>query len=159
VTEAITGIDLVREQISVASGAPLSFSQADVRFTGHAIECRINAEDATAGFAPSPGVLRAWQPPPPELARTDSHCHAGYAVPPFYDSLLAKLIVHGEDRSAAIERMLAALDAFEIEGTATTRDFSRAIVADGDFRAGRVTTAWLENEFLHRHLTKTEAQP
>jgi acetyl-CoA carboxylase biotin carboxylase subunit len=159
VTEAITGLDLVREQIRVASGARLSFAQHEVRFAGHAIECRINAEDVAAGFLPTPGLVRVWQPPAVQLARVDTHCHPGYTVPPFYDSLLAKLIVHGEDRGAAIERSLAALDAFGIEGVPTTLPFTRAILADSAFRDARVTTGWLEAEFLQRYLNPIETQP
>ena len=151
VTEEITGIDLVCEQIRVAGGAPLSFSQADVELRGHAIECRINAETVAAGFMPSPGTLSVWQPPAAHWARLDTHCHAGYTIAPYYDSLLAKLIVRGADRSEAIERTLAAHDRFRIEGVDTTLAFTRAVVADADFRDASVTTGWLESEFLGRY--------
>jgi len=159
VTEAITGLDLVREQIRVAAGEALSFAQTDVQLAGHAIECRINAEHVHAGFLPTPGVLSAWQPPAPELARVDTHCYPGYGVPPFYDSLLAKLIVQGADRAAALERTLAAIDAFVIEGVPTTLPFTRAIVAGRAFREASVTTGWLESEFLPHYLNSTETNP
>src|SRR5205814_5597241 len=116
VTEMITGRDLVAEQIRIAEGAPIAFSQDEVSFTGHAIECRINAEDAERDFAPGPGRLSTFAPPFGHDVRVDTHCFAGYEVPPFYDSLLAKLIVRGEDRTVAIERMRTALDTFAIEG-------------------------------------------
>jgi acetyl-CoA carboxylase biotin carboxylase subunit len=157
VTEAITGIDLVREQIRVAGGEPLSFSQSDVRFSGHAIECRINAEDAGDGFAPCPGTIAAWSEPQAPGVRIDSHCYPGYGVPPYYDSLLGKLIVRGEDRGDAIEKTLSALDCFAIEGIHTTLTFSRAIVADADFRRSAVTTGWLEQVFLPRYASHREA--
>ncbi|RPI44933.1 MAG: acetyl-CoA carboxylase biotin carboxylase subunit [Betaproteobacteria bacterium] len=158
VTEEITGIDLVREQIRVASGDALSFRQHDVAFSGHAIECRVNAEDVGAGFMPSPGTLMSWRAPEAALARVDTHCHAGYTIPPFYDSMIAKLIVRGENRDQALERMLAALAVFVVEGVHTTLRFSQAIVADRAFLDANVTTGWLENEFLDRYLKLSEAQ-
>jgi acetyl-CoA carboxylase biotin carboxylase subunit len=154
VTEEITGIDLVREQIRVAGGEPLSFSQGDVRVRGHAIECRINAEDAHAGFMPSPGVIAEWRAPERPGTRVDSHCYAGYVVPPYYDSMIGKLIVHGEDRNAAIDRTLSALEEFTIGGIATTLPLSRAVVAHADFRHGAITTGWLESTFLPRYLNE-----
>ncbi|HSQ02496.1 MAG TPA: acetyl-CoA carboxylase biotin carboxylase subunit, partial [Burkholderiales bacterium] len=153
VTEAITGIDLVTEQIRVAGGEPLSFSQHDVTRRGHAIECRINAEDPASRFAPCPGTITDWREPQMSGVRIDTHCYAGYTVPPFYDSLIGKLIVHGKDRNEAIDTMLSALDRFVIEGVATTRAFSRQIVASGDFRQSAVTTDWLEQKFLPQYLS------
>jgi acetyl-CoA carboxylase, biotin carboxylase subunit len=144
VTEMITGRDLVAEQIRIAEGAPLAFSQDEITFTGHAIECRINAEDATRNFAPAPGLLSAFAPPFGPDVRVDTHCFAGYAVPPYYDSLLAKLIVRGKTRAEAIERMRNALDAFTVEGVPTTIPFHRRVLDHPDFRDGRVTTSWVE---------------
>ncbi|MEO6571229.1 MAG: biotin carboxylase N-terminal domain-containing protein, partial [Ilumatobacteraceae bacterium] len=112
VTEMITGIDIVREQLRIAAGLPLSFGQDAVRCSGHAIECRINAESPDAGFLPCPGTVCTWEPPTGVGVRLDSHAFTGYVVPPYYDSLLGKLIVHGDDRADAIERLLVALDAF-----------------------------------------------
>jgi acetyl-CoA carboxylase biotin carboxylase subunit len=148
VTEMVTGYDLVAEQIRIVSGAPLSFSQHEVRIEGHAIECRINAEDAERGFAPSPGRLEAWQPPEGEHVRLDTHCYSGYVVPPFYDSLLAKLIVRGADRATAVVRMQEALDRFVVAGIRTTIPFHRRVLAHADFHGGRVTTRWVEEQFL-----------
>jgi acetyl-CoA carboxylase biotin carboxylase subunit len=144
VTEMITGRDLVAEQIRIAEGAPLGFSQDEITFTGHAVECRINAEDATHNFAPAPGLLSAFTPPFGPDVRVDTHCFAGYAVPPYYDSLLAKLIVRGNSRAEAIERMRNALDAFTVEGVPTTIPFHRRVLDHPDFRDGRVTTSWVE---------------
>ncbi len=148
VTEMITGRDIVREQIYIASGAPLAFKQGDVALKGHAIECRINAEDPTRNFAPGPGVLEQWQPPAGAGIRVDTHCHPGYLVPPFYDSLLAKVIVHAESRSRAITAMSAALAEFDVRGVPTTIPFHRQVLAHEDFCAGRVTTRWVEETFL-----------
>ncbi len=148
VTEMVTGRDLVAEQIRIAAGERLSFAQEDVRIEGHALECRINAEDAARNFVPSPGRLLAWTPPEGEGVRVDSHCYPGYLVPPFYDSLLAKLIAHAVDRGAAIARMLGALERFVVEGVHTTIPFHRRVLAHEDFRAGRVTTRWVEDSFL-----------
>ncbi|MBI3372570.1 MAG: acetyl-CoA carboxylase biotin carboxylase subunit [Betaproteobacteria bacterium] len=148
VTEMVTGRDLVSEQIRIAAGEPISFGQDAVCMEGHAIECRINAEDADRDFAPSPGCLLAWAPPEGENVRVDTHCFPGYEVPPFYDSLLAKLIVRGPDRTAAIERMREALGRFVVDGVHTTIPFHRRVLAHDDFRAGRVTTRWVEEKFL-----------
>lgn len=159
VTEEITGIDLVSEQIRVAAGEPLSFSQADVKLSGHAIECRINAEEATAGFMPCPGTIVHWQQPDAPGVRVDTHCYPGYVIPPFYDSMIGKLIVRGKDRGEAIEKTLSALERFVIEGVHTTLAFSRAIISDDDFRRSAITTGWLESIFLPRYLNQYEAQP
>ena len=140
VTEAITGIDLVQEQFRVASGERLRFSQEDIIFRGHAIECRINAELPEAGFRPSPGRITAWFPPEGPNIRLDSHCHADYVVPMFYDSMLAKLIVYGTDRSEAISRMDNALRRFRIEGIHTTLDFQRSLIGRPEFVDGTMNT-------------------
>lgn len=144
VTEMITGIDLVQEQILVASGQPLSFSQSDVRFSGHAIECRITAESPGDSFRPCPGPIHAWQPPEGPGIRVDSHCYAGYVVPPYYDSLLAKLITHGPERGAAVEKMLEALEKFVVAGIDTTIPFLRFLLSQSDHREARVNTRWVE---------------
>jgi acetyl-CoA carboxylase biotin carboxylase subunit len=147
VTEMVTGVDLVAEQIRIAGGAPLSIAQDDVRLAGHAVECRINAEMPGRDFMPSPGRIAAWRPPAGAGIRVDTHCYAGYTVPPFYDSMLAKLVVHGPDRAAALARMSAALDAFGVQGVHTTLAFHRTVFAHPDFRENRVTTQWVENVF------------
>jgi acetyl-CoA carboxylase biotin carboxylase subunit len=148
VTEMVTGIDLVAEQIRVAQGLPLSFSQEEVRLSGHAIECRINAEDPNKNFLPKPGLISQWSPPTANGVRVDSHCFTGYAVPPFYDSLIAKLIVHADTRDQAIESMRQALDGFHIHGIATTVGFHRDVMDEPDFIKGQVTTRWVEQTFL-----------
>jgi acetyl-CoA carboxylase, biotin carboxylase subunit len=148
VTEMVTGIDLVAEQIRVASGEPLSFRQEDVRTVGHAIECRINAEDASRNFMPGPGRITSWVAPVGEGVRVDTHCSAGYLVPPYYDSLLAKLIVHGNDRAHAMERMRDSLRTFQVEGIPTTIGFHREVLSNEEFGAGRVNTRWVEERLL-----------
>ncbi|MGH3785428.1 MAG: acetyl-CoA carboxylase biotin carboxylase subunit [Pseudonocardiaceae bacterium] len=139
VTEMITGVDLVQEQIRVAAGHPLSFKQQDIGFTGAAIECRINAEDPLRGFAPTPGVLDAFDPPAGPWTRVDSGYLAGSRVTPYYDSLVAKLIVWAPDREQALTRMDRALGEFRVEGrgVATTIDFHRLILRDPVFRTGQ----------------------
>ena len=149
VTEMVTGCDLVAEQIRVAAGEPVSFAQHELRFRGHAIECRINAEDSTRDFAPGPGRIDGWSVPNGS-ARVDSHCFSGYFVPPYYDSLLAKVIVHGDDRGDAIARMERALADMNVTGVPTTLPFHRAVLAHPDFRAGRTGTKWVEEQFLTR---------
>ena len=135
VTELVTGLDLVREQIRVAAGEPLGYRQDAVRWTGHAIECRINAEDPEH-FTPSPGLVTAWVPPGGPGVRVDSHLMAGYAVPPHYDSLVAKIIVHGRDRAEAVARMHRALSETVLEGIKTTIPFHLKLLADPTFLAG-----------------------
>jgi acetyl-CoA carboxylase biotin carboxylase subunit len=150
VTEMVTGRDLVAEQIRIAAGEPVSFAQGDVTLSGHAIECRINAEDASRGFVPGPGRLAAWSMPQGEGLRVDTHCFEGYLVPPFYDSLLAKVIAHGSSRTEAIARMDSALARCRIEGVPTTVPFHRVVLAEEDFRAARVTTRGVEETLLAR---------
>ena len=147
VTEAVTGLDLVAEQIAVAEGRQLRLSQASVRLDGHAIECRINAEDPSAGFRPSPGAVTSAVFPAGPGIRVDTHIQAGSAVPPQYDSLLAKLVVSGASRAEALDRLRGALARCEIGGVATTVAVHAALAADGDFAAGGVGT-----EFLARWL-------
>jgi len=148
VTEMITGVDIVRAQLRVAAGEPLRIAQDDVVLSGHAIECRINAEAADRGFMPSPGRIERWIAPQGTYLRVDTHCYPGCAVPPDYDSLLAKVIVWGEDRDRAIARMERALRHLEIEGVATTLPFHQAVLAHPDFRARRINTNWVEDVFL-----------
>ena len=148
VTEMITGFDLVAEQIRVAGGLPLSFTQGDVKLSGHAIECRINAEDSERNFLPRPGLISRWDVPSGEGIRVDSHCYAGYTVPPYYDSLLGKLIVHAPTREQAITRMREALAGLKVEGPTTTAPFHDSVLAHEDFVHGRVTTRWVEETFL-----------
>jgi acetyl-CoA carboxylase biotin carboxylase subunit len=151
VTEMVTSFDLVKEQIRVASGERGSFKGDGRHLRGHAIECRINAEDPYRNFQPSPGVITAYHPPGGPGVRVDSHVYAGYTVPPFYDSLLAKVIVHGNDRSEALARMGQALDSFIVEGVTTTVPFLARVIRHPDFVAGHVDTRFLERE---SHLLK-----
>ncbi|MBU0734139.1 MAG: acetyl-CoA carboxylase biotin carboxylase subunit, partial [Proteobacteria bacterium] len=144
VTEMITGVDLVKEQFKVAAGNPISFAQDEVKWSGHAIECRINAESPNAGFAPFPGRITKWNPPTGEGIRVDSHCYAGYFVPPYYDSLLAKLITWGRDRDQAIQSMQEALMGFTVSGVDTTIPFHRFIMKNPDYLRGQVNTGWIE---------------
>ena len=144
VTEMITGFDLVQEQIRVAQGEPISFTQSQVVPAGHAIECRINAERPQDDFRPSPGRITRWEPPEGMGIRVDSHCYAGYTVPPYYDSLLAKLIVTGNTRMEAVARLQRALANFHVAGVDTTIPFLTSLVERADFIAGGVNTGWLE---------------
>jgi len=145
VTEMVTGVDLVQEQINVANGESLSFKQDDIRVRGHAIECRINAEQAEAGFLPSPGLISKWEMPQGPGIRVDTHCCHGYHVPIFYDSLIAKLIAYGRDRDQALGRMLTALAEFSVEGVPTTIPFLKKVLLSPDFREGRVNTRLLDS--------------
>jgi acetyl-CoA carboxylase, biotin carboxylase subunit len=144
VTEMITGLDLVAEQLAVAEGQPLRIRQEDVVLTGHAVECRINAEDWVHGFRPSPGRIDRVVLPVGDGLRVDTHVQGGSVVPPFYDSLLAKLIVHGTDRADALARARAALDLLRIDGVTTTVPVHQALLADAEFAAGGVDTAFFE---------------
>jgi acetyl-CoA carboxylase biotin carboxylase subunit len=143
VTEAITGIDIVREQLRVADGKKLSFDQAGVRFRGHSIEARINAEDPST-FLPSPGRVTECTFPGGFGVRVDSHIYRGYVIPPTYDSLLGKVIVHGENRPEAIARMRRALEEIRIEGVKTTADFHRRVMANPDFADAKLSTKFLD---------------
>ena len=144
VTEMITGVDIVEAQINVANGKKLPFAQEDIHFNGHSIECRINAEKPEENFRPTPGVITKWEIPQGPGVRVDSHCHHGYKVPFFYDSLIAKLIVHGTDREHARKRMLAALAEFQVEGISTTISFLQKVLKTPDFAQGNVNTRLLE---------------
>jgi acetyl-CoA carboxylase biotin carboxylase subunit len=143
VTEAITGLDLVREQIRIADGHPLTLRQQDVQFRGHAIECRINAENPRT-FAPSPGLVKGYHAPGGMHVRVDSGLYAGYKVPPYYDSMIAKLIVYGTTRNGALRRLRRALEEFVIDGITTTIPLHQALLDDPDFQKGDYTIKWLE---------------
>jgi acetyl-CoA carboxylase biotin carboxylase subunit len=145
VTEAITGIDLVNEQIRIAAGNGISFTQDEVTFEGHAIECRINAEDPRT-FAASPGRIANYHPPGGLGVRVDSAVYQGYRIPPFYDSLIGKLIVHGRSREECMNRLRRALDEFVIDGIKTTIPLFRDLVVDPDIIAGRYDIHWLEKK-------------
>ncbi len=144
ITEMITGIDLVREQIRVAAGLPVSYKQEDITFTGHSIECRINAENPET-FIPSPGTVRSFHPPGGLGVRVDSALYDGYRVPPHYDSLIAKLVVHGANRNECLLRLRRCLEEFVIEGIETTLPLHRRIVTEPDFINGHYDIRWLEN--------------
>ncbi len=148
VTEAVTGIDLVREQIRIAAGLELSFKQEDVIFRGHAIECRVNAENAKT-FVPSPGTIREYHTPGGLGVRVDSGVYSGYRIPPYYDSLIGKLIVHGRNRNECLMRLRRALHEFVIEGVDTTIPLFKELVNDPDLIDGNYHIHWLE-EFLER---------
>lgn len=143
VTELVTGRDLVKEQILVALGQPLSFRQQDVTWTGHALECRINAEDPVT-FVPSPGVIRHFYIPGGPGVRVDTLAHDGCEISPFYDSMIAKLMTHGRDRAEAIARMRRCLDVMVVEGIKTNTAMHRRILEDADFQAGRLSTRFME---------------
>jgi len=155
VSEQITGVDLIQEQIRVAAGEKLSVSQDDLAVSGHAIECRINAEDPDRDFAPAAGTLETYVPPGGPWTRVDSHCYPGWTIAPFYDSLIAKLIVWGPTRDAAIDRMQRALGEFQIagRGVKTTIPFHRGVLDHEIFRSGDVFT-----DFLEKHYLPAEAQ-
>jgi acetyl-CoA carboxylase biotin carboxylase subunit len=150
VTEMVCHIDLVREQIRIAAGQPLGYTQADVRFAGHAIECRVNAEDPET-FMPTPGRVQAFHAPGGLGVRVDSALYAGYVVPPYYDSLVAKLIVHAPTRPEAIARLRRALDEFAVLGIKTTLPLHQRIVEQPEFIAGDYTIHWLE-KFVEREI-------
>ena len=148
ITEMTTGVDIVKEQISIAYGNPLSFKQSDVSQRGHAIECRINAEDVNKNFMPNPGELTVYKEPSLPWVRIDSACYPGYKVVPFYDSLLAKLVVWGRTRAEAVARTRLALRDFKIEGVSTTIPFHLAMMDDPTFEAGEVHTSYVEGEMM-----------
>jgi acetyl-CoA carboxylase biotin carboxylase subunit len=148
VTEAVTGRDLVQEQLRIAGGRPLSFAQADIEFDGHAIECRLTAEDVSRAFAPSPGRLTRFAVPQIDGLRVDTHCRDHTLIPPHYDSLMAKLIGHGFDRDGAIEIAHEALERLEAEGVETNRGLLAAVLDHPDFVHGRMTTHWLEEAMV-----------
>ncbi|MBE0617802.1 MAG: acetyl-CoA carboxylase biotin carboxylase subunit, partial [Proteobacteria bacterium] len=154
VTEMVTGVDLVQEQFRLAAGEPLRLRQENVRLAGWAMECRINASDPDRGFEPSPGEIEGLTMPGGPGVRFDTYLCPGALIPPFYDSLVGKLIVWAEDRTAAIRRMQRALRELQVDGIRTTAPFHLRVLADPDFRAGRFDT-----HFLERFEGKTEPAP
>jgi acetyl-CoA carboxylase biotin carboxylase subunit len=139
----VTGIDIVKEQIRIAAGERLGFKQSEVTFTGHAIECRINAEDPDT-FAPSPGMIHAFSVPGGPGVRIDTAAHSECTISPYYDSMIAKIIVHGRDRQEAIARMRRTLEMTVIEGIRTTVPLHLKIIAEPDFVAGKLSTSFME---------------
>ncbi|MEE9441571.1 MAG: acetyl-CoA carboxylase biotin carboxylase subunit [candidate division Zixibacteria bacterium] len=149
VTEELTGIDIVAEQIKIAAGEKLGLRQEDVNFRGHVIECRINAEDAHNSFRPAPGKITTFHQPGGHGVRVDTHAYGQYVIPPFYDSMIGKLIVKGNDRRHAIMKTLTALDEFIVEGVPTTIDFHKLILTQSDFASGNFDTS-----FIEKHLSE-----
>ena len=148
VTEMVTGVDLIAEQIKIAGGNNLDFNQEEIKLNGHAIECRINAEDPSHNFRPSPGKITGWLPPGGPGVRVDSHVYTGYEIPPFYDSLIGKLIVWGKDRNAAIKRMNRALNECAVTGIPTTINFHLTLLNKSKFKEGKIHTKYVEEELL-----------
>jgi len=144
VTEMVCGLDIIKEQLRIASGEPLGYSQEDVRISGYAVECRVNAEDSERGFIPSAGKISSFHVPGGPGIRVDTHAYASYVIPPHYDSLVAKLITWGNTRGEAVERMNRALDEFIIEGICTTIPFSRRVIQSEQFKQGNYHTGLLE---------------
>jgi len=145
ITEEVTGLDLVKAQILIAMGEPLKLSEKDIHFRGHAIECRVNAEDPFDDFRPCPGRIEMYYPPGGRGVRLDSHVYAGYTIPPDYDSLIGKVITCGKDRREALDRMNRALQEYIITGVKTTIPFQQAILQDPAFRRGDYTTNFVDN--------------
>lgn len=152
VTELITGLDIVELQLQ-AAGNGLTLRQDDIRIAGHAVEARINAEDPTRDFRPSPGRLTTWRPPAGDGMRVDSHCYPGYLVPPFYDSLIAKVMARGADRAAALSKLSSALRRMEVVGIQTTAELAATILESQAFARCEHTTSWLEDAFLPTELS------
>jgi acetyl-CoA carboxylase biotin carboxylase subunit len=157
VTEMITGIDLVQEQIRIASGETLGMRQADIKLKGHAMECRINAESASSDFMPCPGTITEWTPPVGKGVRVDSHCYGGYVISPYYDSLMAKIITAGKTRTDAINVMDRALKNFTVGGVDTTIPFHRFILGRKEFRSGKVNTRWIEETVMQEFASPAKA--
>lgn len=150
VTEEVTGIDLIKQQLLIAQGERIGFDQKHVTFDKHAIECRINAEDPSRNFIPSPGCIDLYYAPGGHGVRVDSHAYGGYVIPPYYDSMIGKLIAYGKDRETAIQRMYRALSEYLIRGIKTTIPLHKAILRDPIFRSGQATTAFMA-DFLERN--------
>jgi len=151
VTEEVTGLDLVEAQIRVAAGERLPWRQEEIRIDGHAIECRINAEDPDSGFKPSPGLITTWIPPGGRNVRLDTHAHAGYRIPSFYDSMIGKLIVRGRTRDEAIATLQRALDEFVVEGVKTTIPLHREILRSKAFRLTKMDTKYIKTHLLNNN--------
>jgi acetyl-CoA carboxylase biotin carboxylase subunit len=154
VTEMVTRVDLVEQQFRSAAGEPLTVTQEQISFTGHAIQARVTCEDPERDFAPQPGTVTRWQSPHAAGLRVDSHCETGYVVTPYYDSLLAKIVAHGPDRETAAERLTTALGYLEVEGVPTTAAFAEFAIDHPDFRDGVVTTDWIATTGLPDYLEK-----
>jgi acetyl-CoA carboxylase biotin carboxylase subunit len=152
VTEEVTGIDLIKQQILIANGEELPFRQEDITYERHAIECRINAEDPARSFTPSPGTIGLYYSPGGHGVRVDSHAYSGYQIPPYYDSMIGKLICYGKTREIAVERTYRALSEYLIRGIKTTIPLHKAIMQDPVFKEGKATTAYME-DFLNRTTT------
>ena len=146
VTEEVTHLDLIAKQLEIASGEKLDLRQKDIKIDGASIECRINAEDPENDFRPSPGLITEWRAPGGKDVRVDTHAHAGYRIPPFYDSMIAKLIVHGADRDQAVAKMIRALDEFHVAGVKTTIPLQREILRNEAFRMGKFDTSFVETQ-------------
>jgi len=157
VTEEVTGIDLIKQQIRIAAGEKLGFTQDDITFTGHTIECRINAEDPERNFMPSPGTISAFHMPGGHKVRVDTHAYANYVIPPNYDSMIAKLIVSGRDRTEAISRMKRSLDELIIEGVPTTREFFQKVFVNKDFISGNYDNTFVD-KYLALELSPSEVE-
>ncbi len=149
VTEMVTGVDLIAEQLRIAGGEPLTINQKDIQINGHAIECRINAEDSKHNFRPAPGRITGWLPPGGPGIRVDSHVYTGYDIPPFYDSLIGKVIVWGHNREAALKRMRRALNECAVTGIPTTIDFHLRLLNRKEFLRGDIHTKFVEQEMLN----------
>ena len=147
VTEMVSGVDLIKEMISIAQGNPLSVKQEEIRLQGHAIECRINAEDPEHNFRPCPGVIRQVHLPGGKGVRIDTAVYSGYEIPPYYDSMIAKVIVHGRDRSEAVDKMRSTLGELIIDGVTTNVDFQYEILNNEDFQSGDITTDFIPKHF------------
>ena len=147
VTEMVSGVDLMKEMISIAEGNPLSVKQEDIHLTGHAMECRINAEDPENNFRPCPGVINEIHLPGGYGVRVDTAVYNGYEIPPYYDSMIAKVIVHGRDRKETIDKMRSALGELIIDGVTTNVDFQYDILNNEDFQEGNVTTDFISKHF------------
>jgi acetyl-CoA carboxylase biotin carboxylase subunit len=157
VTEELTGVDLIKLQISIAAGEPLSFRQQDVVPVGHVIECRINAEDPDRDFQPSPGTITYFHSPGGPGVRVESHIYSGYRIPPFYDSMIIKIIAHGVNRTEAVRRMRRSLDECVVEGVATTIPFHLQVMDDPVFQRGEVDTGYVPD--LARRIAARSAPP
>jgi acetyl-CoA carboxylase biotin carboxylase subunit len=158
VTELVTGIDLVKEQLRVAAGEPLGYGQADIQVRGHAVECRVTSEDPMRGFAPESGVIDTWLPPGGPGVRVDSHCYAGYFTPPFYDSLLAKVMTWGQNRDEAFDRMARALREMRVEGVHTSIPYHLSLLSDRAVRSNNVTIDYV-GDHLASWATRQEDRP
>jgi len=156
VTEEVTGVDLIKEQIRIAFGHSLSIKQSEVQYRGHAIECRITAEDSRNDFMPTPGRLTRFRVPYGDDIRVDTHCHQGYPISPYYDSLMAKVIARGETRDIALKNLKTALETFEISGVESNIPFLQFLISRPEFATGNINVKWIENEVLPAFLSSME---